>query len=154
MRLLRDVANSFVWFLRFAPDPEAQPVRGVAAFAPMLEAVGKKPTASKVGYEDVAPLRVCGSRCPADLDAQRLAVSKAADDPLPGAPGGRRHGWEDAGRMRKPKSITIVDGRNTPKPGRTFVEASFPEYVLQEAGLGRRRAGRRLRPVTAPRGAA
>merc|ERR1712232_89486 len=28
--------------------------------------------------------------------------------------------------------ITIVEGRNVPKPVRTFEEASFPEYVLQE----------------------
>merc|ERR1711957_318686 len=30
------------------------------------------------------------------------------------------------------KNITIVDGKNVPKPCRTFEEASFPEYVLEE----------------------
>mmetsp|Transcript_63417 Transcript_63417/g.138099 ORF Transcript_63417/g.138099 Transcript_63417/m.138099 type:complete len:493 (-) Transcript_63417:113-1591(-) len=39
---------------------------------------------------------------------------------------------EDADRLRKSKSITIVEGSNVPKPVRTFEEASFPEYVLQE----------------------
>merc|ERR1719230_2540853 len=34
--------------------------------------------------------------------------------------------------IRKSKNITIVEGRNIPKPVRTFEEASFPEYVLQE----------------------
>jgi len=39
---------------------------------------------------------------------------------------------EEADRIRAAKSITIVDGHNIPKPVRTFEEASFPEYVLQE----------------------
>jgi len=39
---------------------------------------------------------------------------------------------EDAERLRKSKSITIVSGTGIPKPVRTFEEASFPEYVLQE----------------------
>merc|ERR1719436_1679702 len=39
---------------------------------------------------------------------------------------------EEADRIRKAKNITIVDGPNCPKPVRTFEEASFPEYVLQE----------------------
>merc|ERR1719215_2483818 len=39
---------------------------------------------------------------------------------------------DDAERLRQYKGITIVDGRNVPKPVRTFEEASFPEYVLQE----------------------
>merc|ERR1712232_496717 len=39
---------------------------------------------------------------------------------------------DDANRMRSKKGITIVEGRNCPKPVRTFEEASFPEYVLQE----------------------
>jgi len=39
---------------------------------------------------------------------------------------------EEAERIRKAKSITIVNGDRIPKPVRTFEEASFPEYVLQE----------------------
>jgi len=39
---------------------------------------------------------------------------------------------EDADTIRRNKSITIVDGQNVPKPVRTFEEASFPEYVLDE----------------------
>jgi ATP-dependent RNA helicase DDX5/DBP2 len=38
----------------------------------------------------------------------------------------------EADRIRQSKSITIVNGTNVPKPVRTFEEASFPEYVLQE----------------------
>eukprot|EP00450_Noctiluca_scintillans_P008390 CAMPEP_0194503088 /NCGR_PEP_ID=MMETSP0253-20130528/28185_1 /TAXON_ID=2966 /ORGANISM="Noctiluca scintillans" /LENGTH=482 /DNA_ID=CAMNT_0039345339 /DNA_START=72 /DNA_END=1520 /DNA_ORIENTATION=- len=39
---------------------------------------------------------------------------------------------EEADRIRKSKSITIVEGRHVPKPVRNFEEASFPEYVLEE----------------------
>merc|ERR1719331_2178574 len=39
---------------------------------------------------------------------------------------------DEAERIRKHKSITLVDGRNVPKPVRTFEEASFPDYVLEE----------------------
>merc|ERR1719331_1400867 len=39
---------------------------------------------------------------------------------------------DEADRIRKHKSITLVDGRNVPKPVRTFEEASFPDYVLEE----------------------
>eukprot|EP00440_Ansanella_granifera_P013131 gb/GFBE01014269.1/.p1 GENE.gb/GFBE01014269.1/~~gb/GFBE01014269.1/.p1 ORF type:complete len:493 (+),score=87.29 gb/GFBE01014269.1/:1-1479(+) len=39
---------------------------------------------------------------------------------------------EEAERIRRSKEITIVDGRNIPKPVRSFEEASFPEYVLEE----------------------
>merc|ERR1719159_1726533 len=39
---------------------------------------------------------------------------------------------DEADSIRRSKSITIVDGHNCPKPVRTFEEASFPEYVLQE----------------------
>eukprot|EP00931_Biecheleriopsis_adriatica_P059615 TRINITY_DN356_c0_g1_i2.p1 TRINITY_DN356_c0_g1~~TRINITY_DN356_c0_g1_i2.p1 ORF type:complete len:503 (+),score=105.81 TRINITY_DN356_c0_g1_i2:105-1613(+) len=39
---------------------------------------------------------------------------------------------QEADRLRQSKNITIVDGRNVPKPVRTFEEASFPEYVLEE----------------------
>merc|ERR1712232_995584 len=39
---------------------------------------------------------------------------------------------DEANGMRSKKGITIVEGRNCPKPVRTFEEASFPEYVLQE----------------------
>jgi len=39
---------------------------------------------------------------------------------------------DEADRIRKNKSITIVEGSRCPKPVRTFEEASFPEYVLQE----------------------
>merc|ERR1719291_1157619 len=38
----------------------------------------------------------------------------------------------EADEIRSSKNITIVDGPNCPKPVRTFEEASFPEYVLQE----------------------
>merc|ERR550514_542434 len=38
----------------------------------------------------------------------------------------------EADDTRSRKSITIVAGTNVPKPVRTFEEASFPEYVLQE----------------------
>jgi len=38
----------------------------------------------------------------------------------------------DAERLRGKKNITIVDGRRCPKPVRSFEEASFPEYVLEE----------------------
>merc|ERR1719291_938258 len=39
---------------------------------------------------------------------------------------------EEADYLRKSRNITIVAGNNVPKPVRTFEEASFPEYVLQE----------------------
>jgi ATP-dependent RNA helicase DDX5/DBP2 len=39
---------------------------------------------------------------------------------------------DEADRIRKSKSITIVEGRHVPKPVRNFEEASFPEYVLEE----------------------
>merc|ERR1719291_401044 len=39
---------------------------------------------------------------------------------------------QEADRIRRAKNITIVAGHNIPKPVRTFEEASFPEYVLQE----------------------
>merc|ERR1719331_144794 len=39
---------------------------------------------------------------------------------------------DDADRIRRSKNITIVDGRHVPKPVRTFEEASFPDYVLEE----------------------
>merc|ERR1719446_707384 len=39
---------------------------------------------------------------------------------------------DEGDRLRSKKGITIVEGRNVPKPVRTFEEASFPEYVLQE----------------------
>jgi len=39
---------------------------------------------------------------------------------------------DEADRIRRSKNITIVDGYDCPKPVRTFEEASFPEYVLQE----------------------
>jgi ATP-dependent RNA helicase DDX5/DBP2 len=41
-------------------------------------------------------------------------------------------GQDEADRIRKHKNITIVDGHNVPKPVRTFEEASFPDYVLEE----------------------
>merc|ERR1719217_143655 len=37
-----------------------------------------------------------------------------------------------AEQIRKDKSITIVAGERIPKPVRTFEEASFPDYVLEE----------------------
>merc|ERR1712003_551064 len=40
--------------------------------------------------------------------------------------------WEEADRIRKAKNISIVEGHDIPKPVRTFEEASFPEYVLEE----------------------
>lgn len=39
---------------------------------------------------------------------------------------------EEAESIRTARNITIVQGKNVPKPCRTFEEASFPEYVLQE----------------------
>merc|ERR1719463_899681 len=39
---------------------------------------------------------------------------------------------QEAESIRRSKNITIVEGRNVPKPVRNFEEASFPEYVLQE----------------------
>merc|ERR1719327_1544381 len=39
---------------------------------------------------------------------------------------------QEADQIRSSKNITIVEGRNVPKPVRSFEEASFPEYVLQE----------------------
>jgi len=39
---------------------------------------------------------------------------------------------QDAEQVRQWKQITIVSGQNCPKPCRTFEEASFPEYVLEE----------------------
>jgi len=44
---------------------------------------------------------------------------------------------EEADRIRKHHGITVVEGSGIPKPCRTFEEASFPDYVLQEvARLG------------------
>lgn len=39
---------------------------------------------------------------------------------------------QDAEALRKSKNITVVAGDRIPKPVRTFEEASFPEYVLEE----------------------
>merc|ERR1712046_183584 len=39
---------------------------------------------------------------------------------------------DTANQIRSKKSIAIVEGRNCPKPVRTFEEASFPDYVLEE----------------------
>merc|ERR1712178_487 len=39
---------------------------------------------------------------------------------------------EEADRIRRHKMITIVEGSDIPKPVRTFEEASFPDYVLEE----------------------
>merc|ERR1719321_2560468 len=39
---------------------------------------------------------------------------------------------QEAEQVRQWKQITIVSGQNCPKPCRTFEEASFPEYVLEE----------------------
>merc|ERR1719408_1138961 len=38
----------------------------------------------------------------------------------------------EANNIRQSKNITIVAGENVPKPVRTFEEASFPDYVLEE----------------------
>merc|ERR1719209_1244989 len=39
---------------------------------------------------------------------------------------------QEAEDIRKNKAITIVAGTDVPKPVRTFEEASFPEYILDE----------------------
>merc|ERR1719408_765112 len=39
---------------------------------------------------------------------------------------------DEANNIRQSKNITIVAGENVPKPVRTFEEASFPDYVLEE----------------------
>eukprot|EP00429_Kryptoperidinium_foliaceum_P133981 CAMPEP_0176271962 /NCGR_PEP_ID=MMETSP0121_2-20121125/45470_1 /TAXON_ID=160619 /ORGANISM="Kryptoperidinium foliaceum, Strain CCMP 1326" /LENGTH=575 /DNA_ID=CAMNT_0017612123 /DNA_START=85 /DNA_END=1813 /DNA_ORIENTATION=+ len=39
---------------------------------------------------------------------------------------------DEAEHVRRSKNITVVEGDNIPKPVRTFEEASFPEYVLEE----------------------
>jgi len=39
---------------------------------------------------------------------------------------------DEADKIRKDKHITIVYGKNVPKPVRTFEEASFPDYVIEE----------------------
>jgi len=39
---------------------------------------------------------------------------------------------QEAENLRRAKNITVVSGSNIPKPVRTFEEASFPEYVLEE----------------------
>merc|ERR1719463_206022 len=39
---------------------------------------------------------------------------------------------QEAESIRRDKSISIVHGHNVPKPVRTFEEASFPDYVLDE----------------------
>merc|ERR1719158_2220339 len=39
---------------------------------------------------------------------------------------------QEADRIRQSKNITIVAGEDVPKPVRTFEEASFPDYVLDE----------------------
>merc|ERR1719387_2778375 len=41
-------------------------------------------------------------------------------------------GQQEADDIRRRKIITVVSGRNCPKPVRTFEEASFPDYVLDE----------------------
>merc|ERR550514_483078 len=38
----------------------------------------------------------------------------------------------EADGLRRSKNITIVEGQSVPKPVRTFEEASFPDYVLDE----------------------
>merc|ERR1719217_2046138 len=39
---------------------------------------------------------------------------------------------DERSRIMESKQIKILDGHNVPKPVRTFEEASFPEYVLEE----------------------
>merc|ERR1719265_1857186 len=39
---------------------------------------------------------------------------------------------DEAERIRRSKSITVVNGIRVPKPVRNFEEASFPDYVLEE----------------------
>merc|ERR1719463_365403 len=39
---------------------------------------------------------------------------------------------QEAESIRRSKNITIVEGDKVPKPVRTFEEASFPDYVLDE----------------------
>merc|ERR1719463_353013 len=39
---------------------------------------------------------------------------------------------QEAESIRRSKNVTIVEGTNVPKPVRTFEEASFPDYVLDE----------------------
>merc|ERR1719463_803208 len=39
---------------------------------------------------------------------------------------------QEAESIRRSKNITIVEGQSVPKPVRTFEEASFPDYVLEE----------------------
>merc|ERR1711937_457773 len=41
-------------------------------------------------------------------------------------------GQDEVERIRSHKNITIISGQNVPKPVRTFEEASFPDYVLEE----------------------
>ena len=44
----------------------------------------------------------------------------------------QRSGPSGARHLLRRKIITVVSGRNVPKPVRTFEEASFPDYVLDE----------------------
>jgi len=66
------------------------------------------------------------------IDWNRISLVKFEKDFYQEHPAVQQMSFEDAEHIRSQKGITIVSGKNCPKPVRSFEEASFPEYVLDE----------------------
>jgi len=66
------------------------------------------------------------------IDWNRQTLSRFEKDFYQVHPAVQAMTEEDADYIRKEAGINIVSGKNVPKPVRTFEEASFPEYVLEE----------------------
>lgn len=68
---LSDTVAAFQFFPTFRPA-KGDAIRGVAAFAPLIEAATHKSAAKTCSLADIAPLRVYSWLCPAHLDDPRL----------------------------------------------------------------------------------
>lgn len=67
-----------------------------------------------------------------NIDWNKTSLIKFEKDFYQEHPAVAQMSHEDADKIRKAKNITIVDGDSVPKPCRTFEEASFPDYVIEE----------------------
>lgn len=66
------------------------------------------------------------------IDWNRVQLTKFEKDFYQVHPAVQAMTEEDCDYVRQENQISIVTGKNVPKPVRTFEEASFPEYVLEE----------------------
>eukprot|EP00397_Hematodinium_sp_SG-2012_P032646 GEMP01034779.1.p1 GENE.GEMP01034779.1~~GEMP01034779.1.p1 ORF type:complete len:518 (+),score=110.45 GEMP01034779.1:228-1781(+) len=66
------------------------------------------------------------------IDWNRVSLVKFEKDFYQEHPNVYNMTEEEAEEIRSSKSITVISGRNIPKPVRTFEEASFPDYILDE----------------------